>query len=62
MGFFEKNEFEGRQGGRVLVSTIEVKALYAEIFLDSTYDMKFKSKPVITPDKGDDRYVTIFVA
>ena len=48
---FEKLNLKGGGGG-VLVSTIEVKALYIEIFLDSTYDMKFKFKPVITADKG----------
>ena len=37
----------------VLVSTIEVKASYLEIFLDSAYDKKFKFESVITLDKGD---------
>ena len=37
----------------VLVSTIEIKASYVEIFLDSAYDMKFKFEPVIIPNKGD---------
>ena len=46
------NEFEGGREGAV--STIEVKASYVEIFLDSAYDMKAKFEPVITHDKGDD--------
>ena len=57
MGFFEQTNLKGQGGvggrGRVLVSTIEVKASYVEIFLDSAYDMKFKFEPVIIPNKGD---------
>ena len=51
-----------RGWGGILVSTMKVKDSYEEIYLDSTYDMKFKFEPLITPDKGDDRYATIFVA
>ena len=59
MGFFEEmNFFEGdggEEGGRVLVSTVEVKASYLEI-LDFAYDLKFKFEPVVTLHKGDDTY------
>ena len=39
----------------MLILAMEVKALFVDVFLDCTYDMKFKFNPAITPEKVVDR-------